>query len=257
MSWVATAVVGGAVLGVGGSIAAADSQRSAANKASDASNYATDQASDVQREMFYRGLQENQPYKEKGLSALAQYSSAILGGPQQYADPTYMQLSGDDLTNLNAQGGATQYDPNKTWYRGPNGEITERPPTLTANYDYKSSPSLIPQTRAYNRALASRGLSGSGQAATGIADLANTDYSTQISRLAGLAGVGQSASNANASAGNALGGSLASLYASNGTNQANSALAAGEAKAGLYSGIGGAAMGGANTFMLGKGLKLF
>ena len=242
--WVAAAAIGGVI--------ASDAQKSAANKAKDAAQYGTDQSTSVEREMFYRGLQENQPYKDKGLSALAQYSSAVLGGSQQYSDPSYMQMSEDDLLNANTLAGAVKYDPNKTWFKGMNGEITEKPPTLTANYDYKASPSLIPQTRAYNRALASRGLSGSGQAATGVADLANADYSTQLSRLAGLAGVGQSASNANAAAGNALGGSLANLYSNQGTVNANAATAAGEAKAGLYSGIGNAALQGANLYMTNK-----
>jgi hypothetical protein len=260
------AVVAGAVIAAGAAYASSEAQGDATKKASEISSQAGARADATTREMFNRQLEENQPYKNVGLRGLAQYQSAILGGKVDYADPSYMQLSSDEVEKLNvkaiadrAAGGEAyfagkdakfftkhvqrnpndnKYDPTKKYYRAADGTITDKVPTLSAEYDYKASPSLVPQTRAYNRALASRGLSGSGQAATGVADLANADYSAQMSRLSGLAGIGQNAASANSGAAAATGASLSNMYTNQGTQQAGYALQQGQTKSGLYSDLG-------------------
>ena len=50
-------------------------------------------------------------------------------------------------------------------------------------------------TQKYNRALASRGLLGSGQAATGLSDIASADADAQIARLFQMLGYGTQAGN--------------------------------------------------------------
>jgi hypothetical protein len=293
MSWVAVAVGGAAVVGAGASAYGSSQQAKGIKQAGQASDAASARQEDLTWEMFNRQLQENQPYRDVGLRGLAEYQSAILGGKVDYNDPSYTQLSDGEAARYRAgqvwqdiqSGKRTIYDDfwkdiqggkedpisrlardpdylasamgGKTpiLYRAPDGSITDKPPQLSAEYDYKSSPSLIPQNRAYLRAMATRGLSGSGQEASGIADLANNDYSAQLSRLAGLAGMGQNAANANAGAAAATGAGLSNIYGNQGTNRANLAIASGDNKASLYGNIGGLAMQGANTYMLSNALK--
>jgi hypothetical protein len=260
--------VAGAAIAAGGAYAASSKQSSGAKKAAGIAKDSASAQSDAQREMFYQQREDFQPYSNLGLRGLANYESALFGGPVQYDDPS-AKLTGDEIAQLNmaalrARGAAgeqyfnnrdddflglhlsrnqfdSKYDPNKTYYRGANGEITDTPQQLTANWDYKASPTLAPQTKMYNRALASRGLSGSGQAATGLADLASADYYKQLSLLGGLTDMGRGAATSLAGASQNYGNNMSSIYGGLGTNNVNASLAGTQAKAGLYSGLGGAA----------------
>lgn len=286
MAWVA---VGTAVVGAGAGIASSQAQSNAIKKAGGAANATAAMQDATQREMFYRTLEENQPFRAAGLSALPQLQSAILGGKVDYADPNYRQMSEDEANRYRAQQvwakiqrgevdgfpdlfkdisggedaiGRIARDPNmlrayadekgEKLYIGPDGTITSKPPMLSAEYDYKASPSLIPQTRAYNRALASRGLSGSGQAAMGVADLAANDYDKQLARMSGLVDIGRGAASSNVGAIQNMGNNLTNIQGNLGSTQANLALKQGENRSSLYSGLGGLAGNAASTYMMGK-----
>lgn len=125
---------------------------------------------------------------------------------------------------------------------------------LNGGYDMKESPAakyqLTQGTKALNRAMASRGLSGSGNAVNRLTDLnssiATSDWSNQYSRILDALKLGTGASSSMGSAGNVLSGAtgqnagqtsatamsagntLAGIYGNLGTNQAS-----------LYSGLGG------------------
>lgn len=249
-----------------GAVMGANATEDAANTSAAATKDAAAMQTRLQREMFYRQLADYEPYKQLGLAALPMYQSAILGGPVKYNDPNYKLMSGDDIAaynkNLSAEwvngeygkigqnaflgayaqqaagGKAPRLSATGTYYRGPNGEITQTPPQLTAEYNYKESPTLAPQISAYNRALASRGLSGSGQASKGYGDLAAGDYYKQLSLLGGLVDVGRGVATSTAGAAQNMGNSLSSIYGNVGAANSNAALLAGQARAGLYSGLG-------------------
>ena len=103
---------------------------------------------------------------------------------------------------------------------------------LYGGYDMQESPAaqyqLTQGTKAMNRALASRGLSGSGNAVNRLTELnssiAATDWSNQYNRLLDAINIGTSASAKTASAGSKYADQLstaAGQIGSNAWNQAN------------------------------------
>lgn len=68
----------------------------------------------------------------------------------------------------------------------------------------------------------------------------NTDQNTQYNRLASLAGLGQTATSATAAAGSNYANNVGSYAMTNGANQGNAALSAGNARGSSYSGIANA-----------------
>lgn len=140
------------------------------------------------------------------------------------------------------QAGSLRYDPSKTWYRGPNGEITSTPPSKQVAWTPGESPAAKYQLEKGNvslmRGLGARGLAGSGYAPVKQGDLAKSvaaaDWNDQYSRLLDMIKVGTGASSA--TGGQAS--SLSSAYGQGATNLANLYNQAGQAKASLYGGMG-------------------
>lgn len=287
MSWGLVAVGTVSAIGMGASAAASSAQSSAISKAGKANQDATRYAADVQRGMYDDTVKRYEPYSNLGLSALPQLQSAILGGPVSYDDPNYHPMSDQERAHeiwKGMQSGKYEQsadfqkdirngeDPlnrimrdrslidlaGEKMYRAPDGSIVGAAPKLSMTYDHKASPAAQYQlqqgTKMFNRAAASRGLSGSGQAVTGLADLSQRtfaeDYDKQIGRLGGLVDIHRGAASGLAQAGQNTGNSLANIAMQGGQNQANLAMQQGDAKAGLYSGIGNAAMSGANMYMM-------
>ncbi|MCF4166330.1 hypothetical protein L2U69_11800 [Zavarzinia compransoris] len=95
--------------------------------------------------------------------------------------------------------------------------------TASPDYQFRFTEGL----NALDRSAASRGMLLSGAQVKGTQDfgqnLASTEYGNYFNRLAGLAGIGQSATNSTAAAG--------SQYA---TNQTQNILGTGEARASIY-----------------------
>jgi hypothetical protein len=118
-------------------------------------------------------------------------------------------------------------------------------------YDMQESPAaqyeLQQGTRSLNRQLAARGLLGSGNAAQRLSELSSgvaaKDYNDQYSRLLDQVKIGTGAS---ASAG-ASSNTLSSAVGQNATNQTAANTASGNARAALYSGMGGASSSAAGT----------
>lgn len=122
---------------------------------------------------------------------------------------------------------------------------------LYGGYDMKESPAAQYQleqgTKALNRSLAARGLSGSGNAAQRLTELSSgiaaSDYQNQYNRLADALKVGTGASSAMSQASNQYGNAVQQ----GATNIGNIAQNAGNARASLYSGLGGASANTAST----------
>jgi hypothetical protein len=269
--WVA---VGTAVVGTAGAVASSEAQRKGGSQAAGATAAAADRSEGFQREMNQQATSEFKPFRNSGLSALPYYQSAILGGPVEYDDPNYQAIDSGEIESLNNRylqegkdaayfmgkdanflnkhraliPGSNLYDPLKKYFRAPDGSITTSVPKLSATYNHEESPAakwLTQQgTQALNRSLASRGLSGSGQAATGLANLRTgimaQDYDKSLARMGSLVDIGRGAATSTAAASQNLGTNLSNLYTGVGAANANAAMNAGQARAGLYSGIAGA-----------------
>lgn len=215
MSWVATAIVGSAVIGgtaayLGGR-EQANAAENAANKSSEASRYATD----LQRDIYEQTREDQTPWLEAGRGALGQ------------------------LTSMTGEGGALTRPFAASDFQADPG------------YAFRQAEGM----RALERSAAARGglLSGAALRATERfgQDLASQEYQNafnryqtnqgnQFNRLASLAGVGQQATNALQQAGSNYGGQVAGITQNDATNQANALLAAGNARASAYQGIGNA-----------------
>lgn len=85
MSWVAVAVVGGAVIGGVATTMSGD-------KAADAQTQAAQQASDTELEMFYQSREDTAPWREAGEDALNLLAPKVQAGPGEFVpseDPGY------------------------------------------------------------------------------------------------------------------------------------------------------------------------
>jgi hypothetical protein len=148
-----------------GTFTGANDAQHSTKQAMNAQNNATASSRDVVQNMYGTSQQYQSPFAAVGYDALPYLQSAILGKP---AD-TYKV---DPMTGI----------PTAT---GQQVSFAGSPMSFTG----------MQQQKQYNRALASRGLLGSGQAATGSADIAAQDAEQQIARLMSLLGIGQGASN--------------------------------------------------------------
>lgn len=125
---------------------------------------------------------------------------------------------------------------------------------MNGEYDMKQSPAaqyqLTQGTKALNRSLAARGLSGSGNAAQRLTELnsniAASDWANQYSRITDALKIGQGAASSVANAGSQMANNYgqsanaqAGIYGNMGNNMANIAMQQGQNQASLYSGLGG------------------
>lgn len=122
---------------------------------------------------------------------------------------------------------------------------------VNGGYDIKQSPAaqyqLTQGTKSLNRQLAARGLLGSGNAAQRLGELSSgvaaNDYNQQYSRLLDQVKIGTGAS---ASAG-AASSTLSNQMGQNSLAVQNAQTAQGQARASLYSGMGGLTSNAVNT----------
>ena len=145
MPWMALAIGGSALLGASAAKSAAKTQAAAA-----------DQATQLQREMFNKQLELQQPWQEAGVNALAKMQKGLVA---DYMDPSYQFRLGEGLKALDRQAAA----------RG--GLISGG--ALKAAQRYGQDYASQEFGNAYNR-LAS--LAGIGQTATGAMSNAAGNY---------------------------------------------------------------------------------
>lgn len=253
-----------------------------AEDAAKASQDTADRALDLQRRMYDESITRESPFYSSGTLANAYMQALMTGQPASYADPRYTKMTSNQvraanedairLTNpewfagkdsgfmglhMQRHPGEVVYASNRDWYMGPNGEIVEKAPMITTgNVLGDLSPAgqyqLSQGTKTLNRALASRGLSGGGQAATALGDLGQSvaaqDYSNKWGRLLDMVKIGTGASAAAGGASQAYSGALGQNALNTQNIQSNLA----NARSSLYNTRAGY---GADT--LNTGLKLY
>jgi hypothetical protein len=229
MSWVATAVVGATVVGGAASYLGgkeqADAARAAGRESASASRYQTD----VQKEMYDQTRADQTPWREAGQNALTQ------------------------LTAGTAPGGDLMRSFSMADYEADPG------------YAFRQAEGM----KAIERSAAARGGALSGGAMRGIErygqGLASEEYGNafnryqmqqgnRFNRLAGVAGVGQTANAATGLAGSNYANAVAGISQANATNQGNAILAAGNARASGYAGVGTAIGSAPTNYLLLKSL---
>ena len=173
------AILGSAVIGAGAASSAGKSQ-----------SRATDRATELQREMFERQIELQEPWRQAGINALNKMQSGDIMGMM---DPSYQFRLNEGLKSLDRQASA----------RG--GLI---------------SGGALKAAQRYGQ------------------DVASTEFGNAYNRLAGLAGVGQTATGAM--------GNAASAY---GTNAGNLMTSGAAARASGYVGGANALTGGLNSYL--------
>jgi hypothetical protein len=225
VSGIATAVVGAAVVGAAASYLAseeqADAARDAANTSSDAARY----QADIQKQIYDQTRTDQTPWREAGQNALTQLTAGTA------ADGDLMRsFSMEDY----------EADP---------------------GYAFRQAEGM----KAIERSAAARGGALSGAALKGIErfgqGLASEEYgnafnryttnqTNRFNRLASVAGVGQTANAALGEAGSDYADAVTGISQANATNQGNAILAAGNARASGYAGVGNALAGAPTNYLM-------
>lgn len=213
MSGIATAIVGGAVIG-------GIASNKAASTAASATEAAANTSADVQREMFNKQVELQEPWRQAGINALSQMQGQTNAMPAAFSgkvdltqDPGYAFRMSEGLKALDrsaaARGGLLS---------GAQLKGVQRFGQDLASQEYQN---------AYNRALTKYN-----------ADVQREG--TGYNRLAALAGVGQTATGQ-------LAGSAASTGANLGNLYYNAGQSAGASRASGYMGMSNALTGGINS----------
>jgi hypothetical protein len=149
----------------------------------------------------------------------------------------------DRATQVSNEQFNKQVELNQPFYEIGKANLPAFQSMISGNYDMKESPAaqyqLTKGTKAMNRALASRGLSGSGNAAQRLTELnqsvAASDWQAQYQRITDALKLGTGASASMGSAGQ----NLTSSTQAGAQNLGNIAMQQGQNQASLYSGLGG------------------
>jgi hypothetical protein len=201
----------GAVAGasIGSSLDAAGAQSKAAGQAADASVAAQDRAIALQRDMFNRQVELQEPWRQAGITALNRLTPLATQytpfGMQQFQqDPGYQFRMSEGMKALErgaaARGGLLS---------GNTLRATQRFGQDLASQEYQN---------AFNRFQAER--------------------TAQLQPLQSLAGVGQTTAQGIAGQAGQMGANIGNLYASQGRDVGNALLASGQARASSYGAIG-------------------
>lgn len=228
------AAIGVGVAGVASAYSskkAGDAQAAAANRAADTSKEAANYSADIQKQIYDQQRADQMDWQTIGRNAL-------------------VQLSGGNINNGLSQN-----------YLRPFGmsDYQEDP-----GYKFRLDQGL----KAIQGSAAARGGLLSGNALRGISrygqDYASNEYqnaynrynqdqSNSFNRLAAISGVGQAANNALGQAGQNYAGQVGNITMQNADNVGNAQLAAGQARASAYQGIGKAVGGSVNNYLYGGG----
>lgn len=272
------ALLGSAALGAAGSIAGSRAQSNAAKNAANASQQATDAAIAEQRRQFDIGQRNMQPWLTTGNSALntlaGLYGLNTQQGGASAQTYAYLQANPQVKKDIDAGyfGGPGNYDAAVNWHRNEYG-ATANPSTV--NTGQVGSATLVPQTGTQNapgvtaggpnlsafwaspdyqfrldesmRALAARnaalGIQDSGAAQRSALTLAGNqasgEFNNYVNRLSSLAGVGQTAAQNQAAAGQNFANSYGNLLGQNAQNLASSYQQQGANNANMWGNLAG------------------
>lgn len=217
MAGVITGAIINAVAGDRAANTQANAATSAANTQADANRYATD----IQKQMFDKQIELQEPWRQAGVNALTKMRGGDYSPVPTFAfnynqntDPGTQFRLQQGLNAMNATAAA----------RG--GLISGN--ALKAGQDYGQAQGSQEYQNAFNRYLKSY-------------DAGVNQANTMYNRSASLAGVGQTATNNLSGAASQYGANAANLASATGTAQGNAILAGGNARASAYQGYGTAA----------------
>jgi hypothetical protein len=203
--WVAGAVVGSAVIGA----VSAKDQSNAAQQAAGTYAASGDRAADIQRQMFERQVELQEPFRQAGISALNRLVPLSTEykpfGMQQFQqDPGYAFRLSEGMKALNQQAAA----------RG--GLMSGN--ALRAAQQYGQQLGSQEYQNAFNRY--------------------QTERETQLNPLQSLAGVAQTGTQALGSAGQQYATNVGNIGMGVGAAQGNALMAGAQARGSAYQGIG-------------------
>lgn len=101
MSWIAVAVIGGAVIGAGASIYSGSKAAGAAESAAASQSAAARESNQAQLEMYYKSREDTAPWREAGVEALGTARKMVAEGPPPFeTSPYYNFLVGETNKSL-------------------------------------------------------------------------------------------------------------------------------------------------------------
>ena len=212
MSGIATAIIGGAVLGIGASYLSSQSTKSAADAASNATLQAAQLSVGEQAREFNLGQQATAPWRSAGQSALYNL---------------------EDLTGMQSP---TSYTDAAT------GATVSRTP-MNPTQALENTPGYQVQLDALNQALMSGAMGsqnyGSGNFWDSVINAnqqyASTSFNNVYNQMAGIAGTGQTSAGQTASLAQQTGANIGNTYTAAGQGQAAAQLYGGAGQSSMYS----------------------
>lgn len=259
-----------AIASVAGAAIGANAQNKAAKQGAQASQQATDATIAEQRRQFDIGQANQQPWLTTGTGALNRLASLYGlptaqggGSPSQFNAQGYLAANPDVAASI--QAGGFSGDPYAHWQQygqtegrtGGFATTQNGPATLTGMDAFVASPDYQFRQNEQMRALTARnaalGIQDSGAAQRSAlqlsGNLASGEFNNYANRLSALAGVGQTAAQNTAAAGQNFANSMGNVLGQNAQNLASSYATQGANNASLWSGIGGAVGAGVNQFL--------
>lgn len=227
MSAVATAIVGGAVIGAYASNRSAKAQGEASAEASSAQLQASRENIDFQREVFEQQREDNAPWREIGTQSLAQIQQGMEAGDFDLAnfnfeaDPGYQFRKQEGINALDASASARG-----RLNSGAQDRAVTRYASNLASQEYQN---------AFSRNAAVK--------------------TNNFNQLATLANVGQVANQANQSAGNRMAENVGQSTIATGNAIANNAINQGNARASAYQNYATAANQGIQNYLTYKQIQ--
>ena len=252
------AILGSAALGAAGSAIGSNAQSKAAGKAANASQQAADATIAEQRRQFDIGQQNQQPWLDTGKNALS-----VLGGMYGLNNGqgggsaggmnwnSYLQANPD--VNQAIQGGAYGGEggiagaAQRHYNEYGIGEGRAAPAASTPYDSFLASPDYQFRQDEQMRALTARnaalGIQDSGAAQRSAlqlsGNLASGEFNNYANRLSSLAGVGQTAAQNTAAAGQNFANSMGQVLGNNAQNLASSYGQQGAASANMWGNLAG------------------
>lgn len=227
-----TAILGAAALGIGASLMSSKAQGDAADSAAAASKYATDMGVQAEMERYYDAVKNFKPFYEAGVNALTGYQAAPSGATAPTL-PTFSHTFDPNDPNYLLAKSTGEEDVNRALAaRG----LWNSRPGVNALSDYNAKLLAAERDRQYANKLTEYGIDYSK--ATDTFNIENTLAKQNLAKYADIVNVGTGAASNVSSAGMSAGNVVSSLYGNYGNVAAQSELASGQAKAGLYQDIG-------------------
>jgi hypothetical protein len=184
MTWAATAVVGGAVIGAGGTIGGSMLAGSATKDAAEQSAEAQKYAANIQKQMYDESVARQEPFYQQGINSLSDYAKMLKGGYDMKQSPAAQYELQQGTKTMNRQlaargllGGGTAAN-----------RLTELSSGVAARDWQNSYARLVDSLKLGTGAAASMNQSGQnyGGQVGNTANALGTIYTTQGNNMASL-----------------------------------------------------------------------